>query len=580
MDFYSTSKRLLLCLCFFSLSATKLSAQVTIEYPKPFIVVQRNNQNEGTVYISGTLSQNADRVEARLLGIAGEATESTDTWNVIDSQVGGGAFLGQLTARGGRYNLEVRAVRNNEVVGNVAVVEKVGVGEVFLIVGHSNAQGDNGLTWPAESDRVVSMDIYSVPDFSLRYHPTADPEILPKDYTPLTAGRGISPFVGDAWFWGRFGDHVVQQLGVPVLLYSAAFGGSNMEHTAMSARGEQFDHGFIRWELRMPYINIENTLFHLVPKTGIRAILSAHGVNDAGDPNNGEYEGNKFYNNHKFVIDFSRQQQKLQNLTWMVAKACYRGGGVLQYLADAQERLIQLDNVFRGADLNSIGDEGRSDRLHFNEVGMALAAERWRDAVTQPDFLTSSSPIMPDRPEKPEGSLPVNLVRFSAREAAEGGIDLAWATAGEKDNDHFEVQYSSDARNFRVGGLVKGAGTTAGPASYEFRLQQSFPTGHAYLRLKQVDTDGSFDYSNIVAVQITSGRGDALYPNPSAGLVTVRLANHEQPEVIRVYDATGRLRYQAANTDQVDISALPVSAYSVEVTGKNGVVWVKRVVKM
>lgn len=129
-----------LFLCYYLVSSiTSLTAQVTVTSPRTYAVIQRNNQDLGTIYITGTLSQHADRVEARLLGRTNEATTTYSTWTVIDNQVGTGAFLGQLVAKGGRYNLEVRAIRNEQVAGNVTVVEKVGVGEVFLIVGHSNA---------------------------------------------------------------------------------------------------------------------------------------------------------------------------------------------------------------------------------------------------------------------------------------------------------------------------------------------------------------------------------------------------------------------------------------------------------
>lgn len=246
-----------------------------------------------------------------------------------------------------------------------------------------------------------------IPYFETTYHPTANPAFLPTEFTPLTAGHGITPFGGRPFLWGRLGDLIVEALGVPVAFYSAAFGGSNLEQTAWSALGQYFSHSFVRAEIRMPYINIENTLFHLVPRTGLRAVLSAHGVNDWSSSEN------QFFANHKTVIDFSRQRPELANLTWMVAKSCYKEGGINQDIVNAQVRLVrEVSNVFAGADLNTIGDEGRffeeGLRLHFNELGMAMAAERWRDALINSNFQNNSNPIMPALPVKPEGSLPVS----------------------------------------------------------------------------------------------------------------------------------------------------------------------------
>ncbi len=560
---------------FFVLSSTSLLAQVTVIYPQTYMVIQRDNQDNGTIYITGTLSQPADRVEARLLAIPGEATTTYDSWVVIDNQVSAGSFMGQLTAKGGRYNLQVRAIKNNQAIGNATVVEKVGVGEVFLIVGHSNAAGgpDDGLA--AQDNRVVSLNQNAIPDFEENYNPTADPDFLPTEFSPLTAGHGIAPFGGHPFLWGRFGDLIVEEFGVPVALYSAAFGGSNMEHTALSTTGQYFQHGFIKSSIRMPYINIENTLFHLAPKTGVRAVLSAHGVNDVSSSES------QFYNNHKAVIDFSRLTAEFKDLTWMVAESCYNNE-VYNHIASAQRNLAQLDNVFKGANLNSIGNEGRKDGLHFNDLGMAMAAERWRDAVVNPDFRNNSKPIMPEQPARPEGSLPVTLVDFKARESAEGAIEVTWSTAGERDNDYFEIQYSADGRSFGTAGRVKGNGTLHGRSSYQYTLRDALPDGsNLYLRLKQVDFDGTSWLSGMISVQVTRGGVvNSFYPNPSAGIFRFRTDNNQLPESIRVYDAVGLLKYEARNTDQIDLAELPVAAYLVEVQGKNGVVYKKRVVKI
>src|SRR5690606_7691504 len=143
---------LLLVLC-----SSYLVGQVTVTYPKPYIVIQRDHDNWGTVHISGTLSETADRVEARFVKKAEDPGESTGNWFVLDNQIQGNGFYGQSKLKGGRYQLEVRAMKGQLQVGSITKVENVGVGEVFLIVGHSNAQGSGGTH--ASSDLVVSMDI-------------------------------------------------------------------------------------------------------------------------------------------------------------------------------------------------------------------------------------------------------------------------------------------------------------------------------------------------------------------------------------------------------------------------------------
>lgn len=552
------------------LSSSYLFGQVTVTYPKPYIVIQRDNDNWGTVHISGTLSETADRVEARFIKKTEDPGESTGNWFVLDNQIEGNGFYGQSKLKGGRYQLEVRAMKGQQQVGSVTKVENVGVGEVFLIVGHSNAQGSGGTH--ASSDLVVSMDINANRDKRLEYELTANPELLPKEFSPFTTGHGMAPFAGNPWFWGKFADRVVEELKVPVLLYSAAFGGSNMLQTFMSAKGEYFDHGFIRAAIRMPYINIENTILHLVPKTGIRAILSAHGINDNGSTEE------EFYTNHKGVIDFSRSYENSASLTWMVANSCYNDG-IKEQLHRAQERLIQLPNVFRGPNLNSIGSSGRTDRLHFNQEGQDKAAELWSEAVTNSDFLANSTPLFPNIPHEHDGSLPVKLIEFVANATDGGAIQVEWVTSEELNNSHFEVQYSFDGTQFYTGGTVKGIGNSEATNRYEYVLSGPF-IGNIYLRLKQVDLDGTIDLSSVVSVAVNGATIPTFYPNPSYGVFTFAMPNHTTAKKIKVVDLAGIQVMEVNNTNEIDLSHLPASIYIAIVEGPDGMKTVKRISKI
>lgn len=552
------------------LSSSYLFGQVTVTYPKPYIVIQRDNDNWGTVHISGTLSETADRVEARFIKKAEDPGESTGNWFVLDNQIQGNGFYGQSKLKGGRYQLEVRAMKGQQQVGSITKVENVGVGEVFLIVGHSNAQGSGGTH--ASSDLVVSMDINANRDKRLEYELTANPELLPKEFSPFTTGHGMAPFAGNPWFWGKFADRVVEELKVPVLLYSAAFGGSNMLQTFMSAKGEYFDHGFIRAAIRMPYINIENTILHLVPKTGIRAILSAHGINDNGSTEE------EFYTNHKGVIDFSRSYENSASLTWMVANSCYNDG-IQEQLHRAQERLIQLPNVFRGPNLNSIGNSGRTDGLHFNQEGQDKAAELWSEAVTNSDFLANSTPLFPNIPHEHDGSLPVKLIEFVANATDGGAIQVEWVTSEELNNSHFEVQYSFDGTEFYTGGTVKGIGNSEATNRYEYVLSGPF-IGNIYLRLKQVDLDGTIDLSSVVSVAVNGATIPTFYPNPSYGVFTFAMPNHTTAKKIKVVDLAGIQVMEVNNTNEIDLSHLPASIYIAIVEGPDGMKTVKRISKI
>ncbi|MDO7851774.1 T9SS type A sorting domain-containing protein [Hymenobacter convexus] len=137
--------------------------------------------------------------------------------------------------------------------------------------------------------------------------------------------------------------------------------------------------------------------------------------------------------------------------------------------------------------------------------------------------------------------LPVTLVAFTA---APQGADalLRWATASELHNDHFEVEASADGRTFRRIGTVAGAGTSQSAHNYQLvdPVITRYATNLVYYRLRQVDTDGTFSYSPVRTVAVTSlsPAGLVLFPNPTRAAAT--LTGAEPGAAVDVFDALGR----------------------------------------
>jgi hypothetical protein len=118
--------------------------------------------------------------------------------------------------------------------------------------------------------------------------------------------------------------------------------------------------------------------------------------------------------------------------------------------------------------------------------------------------------------------LPVDLIQFNASlNQVNNSSKLEWSTAKEWENSHFEIERSeSTIKNFRKIGHVKGIGWTETLSSYSFE-DKNLPLsgGMVYYRLKQVDFNGKFEYSNVVSINlpkshITKGVWRA-YPNPT-----------------------------------------------------------------
>lgn len=111
-------------------------------------------------------------------------------------------------------------------------------------------------------------------------------------------------------------------------------------------------------------------------------------------------------------------------------------------------------------------------------------------------------------------ALPIELVSFDAIDVSDGRVQLRWVTASEENNEYFQIERSDDGISFEAIGRVEGAGYSDELLEYEY--VDELPTlGENYYRLKQIDFDGKFDFSDIVTVKITEGVEDfSFYPNP------------------------------------------------------------------
>jgi|GEM_PF-5411171 len=138
--------------------------------------------------------------------------------------------------------------------------------------------------------------------------------------------------------------------------------------------------------------------------------------------------------------------------------------------------------------------------------------------------------------------VPVELSAFNAIEK-NGKVALEWKTESEKNSFGFEIERSRDRKQFNRIGFMAGKGTTTAPEIYTF-IDENVTPGMNYYRLKQVDLDGQFEYSDIIEIAVNAPSEYKLsqnFPNPFNSKTMISFAIPEKAQVqIAVFDITGK----------------------------------------
>jgi hypothetical protein len=268
------------------------------------------------------------------------------------------------------------------------------------------------------------------------------------------------------------------------------------------------------------------------------------------------------------------------NRTWMISEKNIGGSNLSMTLQWSTADELAFDRTNSGVSHHLSGNTW--DYAPVYGLAASVGAD-W--SQTRTGFTSFSPFVVNDQ----SADLPIELMSFTAVRHAAINVDLDWATASELNNKGFEVERMLDSETeFRQVAFVEGAGTTS-DGHYYHLLDDNAHSGISYYRLKQVDFDGSFSYSDVRVVEGIAAASDIkLMPNPTNDVLSVRFGQfNAQTTHIRIFGIDGKLLYQQ-NFDLTtgQLLSLPITrdfpagSYLLQAVFDNGDTVTKKFVKV
>jgi len=184
--------------------------------------------------------------------------------------------------------------------------------------------------------------------------------------------------------------------------------------------------------------------------------------------------------------------------------------------------------------------------------------------------------------------LPIKLSLFVAKNIDCKVNLLSWITASEVNSERFEIERSINGYDFVSIGNIEAAHNSITNRAYLFK---DYSSKSAYYRLKMVNIDKSFEYSDIIFLNPCIDKVfkiGALSPNPTSEIVNLELKTENQREVtVYIFNALGQLMLAlpkqhlniGQNNIQIDVNELPNSTYFLKVEADNIPYFMTRFIK-
>lgn len=204
---------------------------------------------------------------------------------------------------------------------------------------------------------------------------------------------------------------------------------------------------------------------------------------------------------------------------------------------------VTLSNpVFNEAEWNVWSDNGPAGSCTYH--------------IAQPQDVVDMDPL--------SSILPVELSEFRIQKSR-GANRLTWKTLSEINNNYFEILHSRDGYNFSSIGKVNGNNNSSSEIKYSFQHNSPL-SGMNYYKLKQVDLDGKFEYSNIINVE-NKNNIIKVYPTSIVNILNIETAENESTKltIVNNIGQVFKMINLSSTYNSVDISDLPTGIYYAKV---------------
>jgi hypothetical protein len=338
---------------------------LTLTSPRDYQVFQRQTRTTGTVLVSGRTATECDRVEARASG----------PWAAIPFDAAMHQFHGNLAeAAGGFFAVEVRLLRAGEAVAQVTVPH-VGVGEVFIIAGQSNATNYGEERQQTKSGMVVTFS-------GEEWRIADDPQ------------PGVQDTSRNGSFIPAFGDALYEKLRVPIAVACVGHGSTSVRQWL--PKGERFrlqptmtrfvePAGEDAWESTGQLFEGMMRRIRQLGDHGFRALLWHQGESDAHQKPEHGISADEYGILLKRVIQASRAQAGW-DFPWFVAQVSYHvpDDPSAPEIRAAQASLWRSGIALEGPDTDRLTGDNRQNNgkgVHFSAKGLEAHGRLWAEKV-------------------------------------------------------------------------------------------------------------------------------------------------------------------------------------------------------